>query len=96
MLEAEIFGCEKGAFTGAVTASEISLMEMADIRTRFLDEESTDQAPGKADARPGSPEKRHNRLQRTRAPCDGCSHGSCGEFLAIEVNFPFDSFPPAH
>ncbi len=52
LLEAEIFGCEKGAFTGAVTASEICLMEMADIRTRFLDEESTDQAPGKAAARP--------------------------------------------
>jgi hypothetical protein len=52
LLEAEIFGCEKGASTGAVTASEICLMEMADIRTRFLDEESTDQAPGKADARP--------------------------------------------
>jgi hypothetical protein len=46
------FWLREGSLHRAVTASEICLMEMADIRTRFLDEESTDQAPGKADARP--------------------------------------------
>src|SRR5258708_29697608 len=37
LLESELFGCEKGAFTGAI-AQKIGRFEMADTGTLFLDE----------------------------------------------------------
>jgi hypothetical protein len=65
LFESEIFGYEKGAFTGAVDRKQ-GRVELSDRGTLFLDEigDLTLVAPGQAAARPrGSPFRAPGRAQ---------------------------------